>query len=326
MKKVTSRMVAAHAGVSQSTVSKAINNNPEIPPETRRRVIRAGRELGYPLIPRHGRRTIAIVIPSFTGFEGYVGGMLSTLTRELHRRGMRQELIPGDDLALLDERCIDGGISIDWRPELGPLWGELLPSPLVRINSRSDHAANCYSIVFDGEQAVSDLVARLWKLGHRRIGFFFMDSRAHEDANVSQRLAGFLSAVERRGIPRGLDFCEFDCLLRTPEELAEILGRWRKAGVTALIGANEIGNALMYRAAALLGLRIPQDLSVVGWEFANVSQFLNPPLSTLALDREIICREVVDLLERLLRKEPVGEDLHLPFHYIERESVAPPAR
>lgn len=326
MKKVTSRMVAAHAGVSQSTVSKAINNNPEIPLETRRRVIRAGRELGYPLIPRHGQRTIAIVVPSFTGFEGYVGGMLSTLTRELYRRGMRQELIPGDDLALLDERCIDGGISIDWRPELGPLWGALLPSPLVRINSRSDHAANCYSIVFDGEQAVSDLVARLWKLGHRRIGFFFMDSRAHEDANVSQRLAGFLSAVERRGVPRGLDFCEFDCLYRTPEELAEILARWRKAGVTALIGANEIGNALMYRAAALLNLRIPQDLSVVGWEFAYVSQFLNPPLSTLALDRKTICREVVDLLERLLRKEPVAEDLHLPFHYIGRESVAPPAR
>lgn len=326
MKKVTSRMVAAHAGVSQATVSKAINNNPEIPPETRRRVIRAGRELGYPLIPRHGRRTIAIVVPPHSGFEGYVGGMLSTLTRELHLRGMRQELIPGDDLALLDERCIDGGISIDWRPELGPLWGGLLPSPLVRINSRSDHAANCYSIVFDGEQAVSDLVARLWKLGHRRIGFFFMDSRAHEDANVSQRLTGFLSAIERRGVPRGLDFCEFGCLYRTPEELAEILGRWHKTGVTALIGANEIGNALMYRAAALLGLRIPQDLSVVGWEFAHVSQFLNPPLSTLALDRETICREAVDLLERLLRKEPVGEDLHLPFHYIGRESVAPPAR
>lgn len=100
----------------------------------------------------------------------------------------------------------------------------------------------------------------------------------------------------------------------------------RKAGVTALIGANEIGNALMYRAAALLGLRIPQDLSVVGWEFAHVSQFLNPPLSTLALDRETICREAVDLLERLLRKEPGAEDLHLPFHYIDRESVAPPAR
>lgn len=89
---------------------------------------------------------------------------------------------------------------------------------------------------------------------------------------------------------------------------------------------HEIGNALMYRAAALLNLRIPQDLSVVGWEFAYVSQFLNPPLSTLALDRKTICREVVDLLERLLRKEPVAEDLHLPFHYIGRESVAPPAR
>lgn len=322
MKKVTSRIVAGAAGVAQSTVSKVMNNCAGVAPDTRNAVIRIARELGYHASTGSGRKNIAVVIPfSRCPFEGFIGNMLTELTRELIRRNMRQELISDDDLGLLNERWVDGGISLDWEPELPRRWGEIHLAPLVRINSVSDHCINCYSVCLDGDRSMEELVEYLWSRGHRRIAQIHFESREHERRNMSHRCQGFVAALARRGVSDPMRFCIFNCEQHSVEELAAIIAGLLKQNVTALISSNEMRNLRIDRALRLLNVRVPDDLSWVGWEMEDISPYLTPPLTTLAIDRKAICRSAVELLERCLAHDPTVCDIRIPYHFHERDSV-----
>ncbi len=326
MKKVTSRIVARVAGVSQSTVSKVINNNPEVAAETARRVIRAAHELDYPLIPRGGRPTVAVIIPEYV-FAGYIAEMLSALTRELLRRGIRLEMVFDTHLELLSERCVSGAIALSWDRQLNARWGSSFLAPLIRINAPGSHAENCWSVCYDGRRSLENLVERLWKLGHRRIGFFFFNSREHEETNVAERFQGFVAAMNRRGDGTPERFCRFDCFRSQPEELAAELDRWQRQGVTALIAANELANVVLDRVVRLLDLKIPEELSLVSWEMPGGSEFFTPPRTTLSVAPEQVCRAAADLLENCLSPDASPEDVLIPYRLIERASVGPaPAR
>lgn len=322
MKKVTSRMVAEAAGVAQSTVSKVMNNCAGVAPETQNTVIRIARELRYHSSTRNSRKTIAVVIPfSRCPFEGFIGNMLTELTHELIRRNMRQELISDNDLGLLNERWVDGGISLDWKPDLPQRWGEIHLAPLIRINSVSDHCVNCYSVCPDGDRSMEELVEYLWIRGHRRIVQLHFESREHESRNMSRRCQGFIAALARRGIADLMRFCIFNCEQRSVEELAAIIAGLLKQNVTALISSNEMRNLRVDRALRLLNVQVPGDLSWVGWEMEEISPYLTPPLTTLAIDRQAICRSAVELLERCFAHDPTVGDIRIPYYFHERDSV-----
>ena len=324
MKKITSRMVAHAAGVAQSTVSKVMNHCAGITPETQAAVIRAARDLGYHLSSAHGsaRKNIAVVVPfGRCPFEGFIGNMLTELTRELIRHNMRQELIPDDDLGLLNERWVDGGITLGWDAELGRRWGDLLPAPLIRINSVSDHTINCYSVSLDGDRSMEELVEYLWNRGHRRIVQLHFESREHEEQNMSRRSQGFIAAMARRGVANPAQFCVFNCERHSVEELSVLIAGLLKQKTTALITSNEMRTLRVDRALRILNVRVPEELSWVGWEMEDISQYLTPPLTTLAIDRKAICRCAVELLERCLAHDPTVNDIRIPYHFHERDSV-----
>lgn len=324
MRKVTSRMVAKAAGVAQSTVSKVMNNSARVTPETQAAVIRVARELGYHMSSRGSRRTIAVVVPlGRLPFEGFIGNMLTVLTRELYRRNMRQELIPDDDLGLLNERWIDGGIALDWEPEVGRRWGELHLAPLIRINSVSDHSVNCYSVCLDGDRSMEELVEYLWLRGHRKIVQLHFESEEHEERNMSRRSQGFVAALARRGVADPGRYCLFNCDRLPVGELAALIGGRMGQGMTALITSNEMRNVRVDRALRLLNVRVPEELSWVGWEMAEISKNLTPPLTTLEIDREAVCRSAVELLERCLARDPAVADIRIPYRFHERDSVGP---
>lgn len=323
MKKVTSRMVAEAAGVAQSTVSKVMNNSVGVAPETQNAVIRIARELGYHASTRNGRKTIAVVVPlGRCPFEGFIGNMLTELTRELIRRNMRQELIPDNDLGLLNERWVDGGISLDWEPELPRRWGEIHLAPLIRINSVSDHSVNCYSVCPDGDRSMEELVEYLWIRGHRRIVQLHFESHEHERQNMSRRSQGFIAAMARRNVASPEQLCIFNCERFSIEQLAALIASLLKQKTTALITSNEMRNLRVDRALRILNVRVPQELSWVGWEMEDISQYLTPPLTTLAIDRKAICRCAVELLERCLAHDPTVNDIRIPYHFHERDSVS----
>ena len=320
MKKVTSRMVAAAAGVSQSTVSKVINNSPEVAPETARHVIRTAQQMNYPLIPRNRQETVAVIIRPGE-MSGYTASMLSALSNELLLRTLRIEIIFDHQLELLNERCFSGGVAISWDRELTRQWGEYFTVPLIRINGAADHSRNCWSISYDGESAMENLVETLYKLGHRNIGFFSYSSLQQELENIACRYQGFIHALRRRKLDES--FVLFDIKAEAVEKLTAVLESWRRRKLTALIFPNELGNMLIDRVCRLLDIRIPEDMSLVCWEMKSGSEFFTPPHTTLSIMPQEVCKKAVDMLfDRIAaRGQGTMADVYLPYRLIMRQSV-----
>ncbi|NMA43917.1 MAG: LacI family transcriptional regulator [Oligosphaeraceae bacterium] len=318
---INSRDVARLAGVSQSTVSKVANNNMCITVETRARVIRAARELGYVLNPRKSSyRRIAVIIPG-QQYVGYIASMLSGVSQELLRRGMEMEIVPDTRLSILNERCVGGAIALSWENKFYNEWKKTITLPLVRINGASDHLNNCYSVCPNGIYSLQKLINQLWELKHRKIAFFFFNDYEHEIHNVARRLEGFLAAMQSHGMGDPEQYCFFDCLQKTSEELVQQLVTWHREGMTALIFAGAIGTGKMMQCIQLAGLRVPQDLSVIGWEQHDLSCYTIPPLHTLSPDPEEISRAAVTLLIQMIKRCPDVHDILLPYRWIERESI-----
>ena len=320
---VNSRDVARRAGVSQATVSKVANDNPVITAETRARVICAARELGYDLNSGKKRRRVAVIVPE-QRFFGYVAAMLSGVSQEILGRGMGMEILPDSCISLLNERCIDGAIALSWKNDFCLKWSETMPLPLVRINGPSDHANNCYSVCPDGMSSMRSLLERLRGMGHGKIAFFFFNTYEHEIHNVAGRLEGFLAAMRAGGVNNPEQYCVFDCLRKSGRELSRQLAAWHDEGVTAIIFANQLGTGKMMQCLQFSGLKVPRDISVVGWEQPHFSEYTVPALSTLSPDPGEFARAAVALLVRMISRDFRNlHDILLPYHWIERESLGP---
>mgnify|MGYP000309084737 FL=1 len=98
-----------------------------------------------------------------------------------------------------------------------------------------------------------------------------------------------------------------------------------ETGVTAVINCGESESVEALTALRLCGLRVPQDISLICWEVPRFSKYLEPPLTTVQQNFEVLAREAFDMLERLRRGEAVSSDVLVDCLLHERGSVAIPA-
>lgn len=321
--KITSSDVARLAGVSQATVSKVANNSAVLTAATRAKVIQAAHDLGYNLTPRNsGEYHFALVFPGGS-IEGYSSDLLSGLIVDLLKQKIRMDIVPGNNLEILNERCVNGVIAINWEKDFYERYKRTLSLPLVRIGGASSHHEDIYSVVSDGMTSLKFLVDKLWALNHRKIGFFFFDTYTHEINNQSRRREGFLQAMKNHGVEEPEEFCTYNCMERDSNELSLLLKKWYDSGVTALIFANAYGTGKMMKIIRMTNIIVPREMSVIGWEFSSVSEYMNPPLCTLDMEPFKLAAEAVKLLKQILNKKANIKDVYLPYKYIERESVAP---
>lgn len=315
MKKVTTRMVGAAAGVSHVTVSRVLNNDPRVHPATRARVIETAREMGYPLAPADGRLTIALIIFE-TNLSGYLSSLLTFLLKEISLHGHRVELISTRDLELLNSRAIAGAISVSINDRLNEFWGEFSNFPLVRLNRPSCHRENIYSVSSDGIAGMELAVDYLFRQGHRKIGFISDVHHADEMVYTSHRYEGFCEALRRRGVAEPEAFSFFRDQSRFPD-----LHHWVDCGVTALITAGETNGLSVAQQLNTLHIKVPEELSVLSMEFPGISERLIPSHTTLSQDFCGLAREAISLLDRLIDRKPVSGDVRVPYLLIERKSV-----
>lgn len=315
MKKVTTRMIAAEVGVSHATVSRVLNNDLRVHPETRERVIEAARRNGYRLEPGNGRRTVAIIIHEIT-FHGYVDNVFSPLLQAISQHGYRAEVIFSSDIKLLETRAVAGAISVSLRDQLNEHWGELGGLPLVRINRQGCRRENIYSVCSDGIAGMKQAVEYLRGKGHRRIAFVSDVTPEIEQLQMSRRHLGFCEAMRRFGDEQPENSCFFNLDAPFPDFRQMIAD-----GITAVIATGEQRGIRLMHELYRLGIRVPEDLSLLTMENPKISEELIPPHSTLAQDFHRLAREALLLLDRLIDRQPVTGDVLVPYHLIERESV-----
>lgn len=259
MKKVTMRMIGAAIGVSHSTVSRVLNNDPRVHPETRELVLETMRRMGYRMEPGNGRRTVALILGN-NRMTGYVSSVLEKLLVALRRRGMRAELVNVGDVELLGSRAIVGAIALALEAELNDRWSELQNLPLVRLNSPGCHRDNIYSVRSDGGAGMKLAVNYLLRHGHRRIAFLSDEEYRHEPELFSGRFRGFCEAMRAAGEREPERFSFFRD--RPDPGFRNLL----ECGVTAAVCVGELHGAIVARRIHEERLRVPEEFSLLSLE------------------------------------------------------------
>lgn len=324
----TSYDVARLAGVSQSAVSRCFKPNASISEKMRQRVLAAAAELHYApnaiarsLITR--RSNIVAVLITETSTR-HTPEILFQLNVELLRRGLHlllfsitQEMGPGDVLAEVLRYKVDGVIACTTLPDEQIQRCNHRGIPVVLYN-RVAPTQNACSVGCDHVNANRDIADRLYRSGHRHFAFISGD----EGAPVSlQRQRGFVGRLQELGIA-DVAVAAGDYGYESGHEALAGLVRLGRP-LSAVVCAND-GMALgaMDAARFACGLRVPEDISIVG--FDDVSSARRPPykLTTVRQPVEDMARNVVQLLvERIDNPQLAPQVLLLPGELMLRNSA-----
>jgi len=341
--------VARRAGVSLMTVSRVVNEAPKVAPATRARVKEAIDALGF--VPNRAARSLRsrrshwIVVlgrapqtaarpDGFSYLAALQAGLIARCRQDRYHVAFDSVAAGGDAVAaareLTQRLAPDGVILIPPLSDDAALLEELrvLALPVVRIgpSERGSDLAPC--VLMDDRAAAMEMTSYLLKLGHRRIGFI----QGHPDhASSAQRLAGFRAALKaHRLTPQNADV---EPGLFTAESgeaatrallargAASPLGRY-----TAIFASNDDMAAGCLAVAHELGLRVPQDLSVVGFDDTYVAPMLYPPLTTVRQPIHDMGFDAAHQLLRLMREGDATACVQLSHRLVERQTVAPPSR
>jgi len=333
------RDVAERAGVSTATVSLVLNEveGTRVAPATRDRVRTAAEELGYrPNTLARGLRTRRTHMIGFVSDEiattPYAGQMIQGAQAAAWEAGYVLLLVNTDkdpeiqrsELRALLERQIDGAIFATMYHRVVDVPAELAGTPHVVLDARPREGTVPF-VVPDEVGGAEAVVTELVRAGHRRIGH--VTDRVEVPAK-ELRLQAYRDVLTRHGIA-------FDRRLVVADE-SDTEGGYRatsrlldrKNPPTAVFCFNDRMAMGAYRAAAERGLRIPDDLSVVGFDDQQlISAALSPGLTTAALPHHAMGEWAVStLLQRMNNSEPTaaGGGRLMPCPLVRRDSVGPP--
>ena len=308
--KVTIYNVADHAGVAISTVSRVLNNSPDVSERTRARVLEAIEALKFrpdrvaKTLAQQGSRSIAIAIPTFTSpfHNELLKGVRSKLLDQEHDLllfdlGSRSPL--ERLLNMLNRGAVDGlllaGVPVD--EKLGPEL-KALHAPVVLVGH---HHTQFDCFYWDNAIGAKAAVAHLVEQGHRRIGMIC----AYTDSYLQlKRIAGYRQALDESGIP----FIENLLQHGTTEKHAgfseehgyEAMLRLLAIDppVTAVFASSDVQAIGAWMAIREAGKTVPDDIAFVGYDDIKTSKFLG--LSSVDQNMEGVGREAAErLLYRL---------------------------
>jgi DNA-binding LacI/PurR family transcriptional regulator len=346
---VTLADVAAHASVSVSTASLAFSGAGPIAAETRQRVLDAAQELGYagpnPLGRqlRRGRSGIVGVVVGDALARAFrdpvTTQVLDGLVTTLGPQDLGVLLVPGlgDDPAaavdpLLESAAMDvavllWGVTSD-DPELVTLRRRGIPVVVVE----GQHLPAVASVGIDDRAGVAEVTRHLVELGHRRIACVTLpfDRSRGEGVADEQRVAGIMWEITRRRLAGMADAgVEPVAVYETPASLVEngaAAGRALLSGddrPTAVVCQSDLLAAGVVIAARELGLRVPQDVSVAGFDGLDLP-WLAPDLLTTAVQPLTEKGETVGLLVESLLAGGEPEHRDLPVHLRVGTTTGPP--
>jgi len=326
--------VARQAGVSSATVSRVFNLPDKVTDTTRKRVERIAKALGY--MPNASARTLrtqrsrvlGVVLPTLLNpvFAECLAGIASAAASSGYAIlpiTTDYQLAQEDQAVnLLMAGNVDGMILVVSNPATSQALTRLKVAKLPYVLVYNRHAAHpCVSV--DSEAAVIALVTRLVQLGHRRITLVSGQLAASDRAQ--QRLRGFQKGMQAAGI-KNADLLEVPFVKSAANDIRKLLSS--KARPTALVCSNDLLAIRSIRAAHLASLRVPQDLSVVGFDGISLGEDLMPMLSTITQPNiEMGHRAAGLLVQALAAGVPLNPNasLTLPHAFREGESCARPA-
>src|SRR5260221_11743459 len=332
---LTLKQLGRLAGLHPSTVARVLNDDPRqrVSDDVRQRIVQLARERGYQ--PNHLARSlrtkrsdvVGTIIPDVS--NPFFAMLFRGIEDALEQREYSVILANTDDdplrearnIAMLRGRQVDGLILATARRDDPDLQTLIAPGfPLVLVN-RHTEPLQANAVVPDDHAGADAAVEHLFGLGHRRIAHI-----AGSDAMSTGRLrrSGYWGALRRHGLPEDAELV--------------VEGSYRESGgyegmrrllalaepPSAVFAVNDLAAAGALRAVQEVGLDVPRDISIVGFNDLSTAVHVSPRLTTLRVPlREMGAAAAQSLLAQLLGAEVPSGPIVLPVALIARESTGP---
>lgn len=332
-RRATARDVAERAGCSSSTVSLVFNGKDagRVSPQLRALIYSAAAELGYRVnttasaLARGQLESIGFVSPDPT--NPFFSMVLEGLTQSLASTFSLTVLMP--------ERGEDYDLKTVQRALAGNLAGLILASPGAQF--LESFVPTCPTVILDAgglggtmpsidldvRSAVGELADYLASLGHTRVAY--VGVTRDKKASLQHRREELQAGLLRHGSGLAVDDLMLDGLKIDDafQGFSRIWPAWSAAGVTAVVCGDDLHAFGVLRAARSLGLEVPGDLSLVGFNDIPYSEFSAPALSSVNLFATRLGEEGAALLREYIRTGRAPESVVLPSVLVVRESTGP---
>ena len=330
--------IARVAGVSHTTVSRALRESPLISVDTRERIQRLAQDMGYTpnaiaqSLQMQRTRMIGLVVTSID--DPFLSDILKGVEEVTRAAGFSVLLSathndPDQEMAIIEtlhRRRVDGmlvassRITAKYKKRL-----DHIRVPTVLINSQAESQDNLLHWVAVDDPAGAQLaVEHLLQLGHRSIGYLGVSCRPRSN---QQRLQGYQNALERAGMS-----CRDDWIVIAPGTEASheedvIAGQASlpcllDAGITAIFCYNDMVAIGALIACQERGIAVPQELSVVGFDNIRMASYVTPPLTTIHQPKVELGHLATEVMLDLLQNRP-GKNHILQPALVTRASTSP---
>ena len=332
--KVSIFTIAAELGISAATVSRVLNNRTGVGEATRCAVLNLARKYNFRLnYPQQHQPIIATVISGESGISNYQSQVLTGIYNYFAQHPYRVNTIvinPAQPaptiLETVREQQCSGVIIVQPSHFANHLAGLAASGlPIMEIDDRSELPGIGF-IDNDSYSGAVELTEHLLSLGHRKIAFFMRWSR---DLNHIQRLNGYRDTLLRKGVkPLEKWVVTYDKIVQgSLSNVAQIMfdiQRQQAPDVTAIVGVNdELAIAVMHEALRL-GIRIPEQLSIAGFDDHPFCEFVTPELTTVAhpsIEAGFLAAKAIAEYISSVGSSPLPRKI-LPTHLVVRNSTA----
>jgi LacI family transcriptional regulator, galactose operon repressor len=328
------RDLARELNLSTATVSRALSRPEIVAPATRERVLQAVRRSGYHMngiarsLRTQSTRTIGVVVSDIrNSFSSSIVKAVEDVARvngytvlicNADETGQNEEAA----LQLFIERKVSGVIHCSAGANLELL--RVLKNksiPLIDLDRRSG-LENVDTVVLDNHLGAEIATRHLIELGHRRIA---MISGPMHLSNARSRAKGFRKTLRAAGIPVAREYIEFgDFRQRSGEEAAQRLLSLRHPPTAVFVANNEMMAGALLAIRQQKRLKVPRDLSLVGFDDARWAQFADPPLTVVSQPTEAMGKKAAELLlQRIQGKTAPKTIVFKPALVVRRSTAAP---
>lgn len=334
---MTIKDIARLSGCGVATVSRVINNYPDVSPETRKRVMEVLEKYHFEpnsnarhLKQQNGRR-VAVVVKGIQNM--LFAGMVEQIQQRLQENGIDAAVYyldeEANELKFAHQVCREfkppailflGGDPKTFKKEF-----DSISVPCVMLTSSGAELGyeNLSSITTDdcaaGEQAVDHLVAK----GHRKIGILGGNFASDEQIN-NRRVEGCRRSFEKHGIEFNIARVGEPCRF-SMNDAYTATGRLmdRCPELTAIFALSDVMAIGVIRALRDRGLKVPEDISVMGYDGVPMGKFTLPRLTTIQQDTRRMAERGADILIAQLNEPQPAVHEFVPFILVEGESVGP---
>jgi LacI family transcriptional regulator len=320
--------VAREAGVSYSTVSRVVNNYEHVKPETREKVLNAMMRLGYVVNQqarslRGGRsQVIGLLVPEVG--NSYIGAIIRGTDADLMLYTTHRQKTKESTYVATITRGLADGLLLLLPTNVEAYMASLQRQQFAHVLIDYQHVDNDLTSTLQSTnwQGAFEATNYLINLGHRRIGYIV---GLKEMQCSLDRLAGYRAALEAHGIDYVPELVYMGDFFRTQgyEAARQFLALPHPP--TAIFAANDTSAFGAIEAVRGEGLRVPDDISVIGFDNIPEAAQVHPGLTTVRQPLEEMGRLAVQiLLNRLDDPDLPGERVELPTELVIRESCKPP--